>query len=372
VRRLAAEDCPKIEIRVLKRLGLFDPNHAVTECGVESNGHKFLITCRPVLRRLWVSYSYHGKLRRVEIELDQAKLRNGDRIYFYDPSTGERTSTLYLVGDQLASLKTLGLRTVSRRGREAERLQAQIDTIRDRLEGREGFGKARGARRERLVEQLAGLTSASLHKPLEVMALEHRRHVRAKRPWRSRQGEGPTSTVRALAAGDAATLESERELFEAIVAPTLAVFLSATGPDRCAPTDPDSPILIVEDQPALDLRALGRHWDLTKASLHWAKLVWPSNLMGGARHFLLVLDMTTPPPLLLVQRFHDAEPVSSQTIMLVKSASSVAPRWQMVCPASGAHCDILYLRDGRFASAKAQRLTHRSQRAAKAPLLGFN
>ena len=38
------------------------------------------------------------------------------------------------------------------------------------------------------------------------------------------------------------------------------------------------------------------------------------------------------------------------------------PKYYFVCPITGARADTLYYRDGRFASAKAQRLIHASQR----------
>ena len=93
------------------------------------------------------------------------------------------------------------------------------------------------------------------------------------------------------------------------------------------------------------------------------------------RYICVVCDVTMSvfPPDVLPRRRYGATAIAyalslfglegaipPQFVRLVPSATK--GRWFLECPLLGTRCDVLYLRGHRFASAKANRLVHRSQR----------
>lgn len=120
---------------------------------------------------------------------------------------------------------------------------------------------------------------------------------------------------------------------------------------------PDSVKLITE-VPRLDLKVLLRRWPIFEEVVEAAHaLRW---------------DEDTRPMLMLKWRGIDLDVAVSHRWW----QDTFTPGWQdllvrrgpnrrhrFVCPVTGKSCDILYLRNGLFASASAQRLVHASQRA---------
>lgn len=84
--------------------------------------------------------------------------------------------------------------------------------------------------------------------------------------------------------------------------------------------------------------------------------------MGDATRFVLAADFRdrTAPSVGLCRFTPDGLGFQS---LIVEHASDYKPdNWVFRCPVLGTRHDILFLRDGQFASAKAQRLVHASQR----------
>jgi hypothetical protein len=122
----------------------------------------------------------------------------------------------------------------------------------------------------------------------------------------------------------------------------------------------DEPIAFTDAFGRLDIRELVRLWD---GESGWARaLRFPRHADGDAMWFVQCDRERTR---LWVQRRtgdgtgEAAGPVT--TLPLVKSRHET-PRLYMQCPISERRCDILYLRNNRFASRQAQRLVHKSQR----------
>lgn len=111
----------------------------------------------------------------------------------------------------------------------------------------------------------------------------------------------------------------------------------------------------------LDIRVLAREGMLVPHHAMTTTLVWPLGKTGD-HTLLIVLDYRDEVPFLMVShKGNEPSDPSWQRIDMVVGADR-KPRF--VCPATKGRVDMLYLRNGAFASATAQRLYHPSQRSA--------
>jgi hypothetical protein len=94
------------------------------------------------------------------------------------------------------------------------------------------------------------------------------------------------------------------------------------------------------------------------------QLVWPEHVSGGVASFAVFVELRRgrKPTLTIQSSLGIGRGLTCQVLDIVEAQPNTPLRWYLVCPLSGRHCDALFLRDGVFASAKAQRLIYRSQR----------
>ena len=113
--------------------------------------------------------------------------------------------------------------------------------------------------------------------------------------------------------------------------------------------------------PALDIRTLIRCNYFVKNTIYGRTLVWPDRDTQG-RTIMLISDWRyLPIPYLIASVFNPTEGFFDfQPISLTRGPRGDHPRY-MQCPVLGKQCDILYFRNGRFASREAQGLYHSSQ-----------
>jgi hypothetical protein len=117
----------------------------------------------------------------------------------------------------------------------------------------------------------------------------------------------------------------------------------------------------VDRFPALDIRVLASRDELSEGSA-WARtLGWPSWATDGTR-LLMVRDLRDANlPMIMIGRMgKNPGECTWQRIALLRNNRN---RWFFRCPVTGKRCEILYHRDGVFASREAQRLYNLSQRS---------
>lgn len=359
---MLAEDCPRIRIALLKREGLFESRNSEKRlwslgCGQQ----RFLIRADESRRELLVYWQ--GETEGAQaVEIEWVQLRFGRRPYFVCPGTGERCLDLYLSRNILASREAHGLALASKRGSPGTRWRMRVERVSDHLLGRDGKPQARGSKRSRLVDEMRALSVGYLDKEVQnvVAAEEVRRRRARRRPYRSHRHAGPMSTAAAFAYSESGVSFGSALAW---MEPTLAR-AAAEGPTRPASEQEQRPVRILEEFAALDMRALNRIWP-DQEKLWVAGLRWPAPAMCGAERIVFAVDVRNDAsPILLVRSVFSQAPPVEQVIELRPAHPGAPPRWFLVCPVTGQKCDILFLRDGYFASAKAQRLVHRSQRAA--------
>lgn len=147
------------------------------------------------------------------------------------------------------------------------------------------------------------------------------------------------------------------------VAATPKSMLAIIGGAKVEPLDraalSSRALIKLERCPALDARVLSRIWAGGGASL--TTLVWPAG-MEDATQFLLAADFSdASAPSVGLCRLSPGGPGFQS--LTVEAAGPYKPgNWVFRCPVLGTRHDVLFLRDGQFASAKAQRLVHASQR----------
>ncbi len=143
------------------------------------------------------------------------------------------------------------------------------------------------------------------------------------------------------------------------------------SPDYRTETEPlprSVPIGFIDEAPALDIRVFSSRCDMTLPDLAGRWMRWPRESTGSADHYLIFADLREAGAALLMAHGlgSNGDWFPPDVIQLSQTDNKGKPRWYMHCPVLGTRCQILYYRNGRFASAKAQRLVHRSQRAVPA------
>ena len=119
----------------------------------------------------------------------------------------------------------------------------------------------------------------------------------------------------------------------------------------------NSPIAYLEDQISLDIRWLARKWKLDDSG------VWARRLAWRRLKAVLIVDFRdTDNPLIALRQIEGRTGEQFEDLIIKLVPSAFKSRWFMQCPLSGRRCDVLYWRDDVFASARAARYVHGSQR----------
>lgn len=121
-------------------------------------------------------------------------------------------------------------------------------------------------------------------------------------------------------------------------------------PDHMAP---------MMNAPVLDIRVLCRENRLGEEGLRARTLGWPDEYTSG-HLILLIQDARAEDPFLMIA--HQAEVRDDPRWQRIEIFRLPNGRLRFRCPVSTKACDLLYLRNGSFASWEMQRLYHPSQR----------
>ncbi len=351
-----AEEQPRIPIRLLKLEGL------LTEAGgrtmLRTAGLDVVIVSMDPSNAL-IAWKDEDEFHQELVDHSINYLRFGERPVFICPLTGANCYDLYLYRGRWASAKGHGLLHATRNGSRRDRRRAKLESINARLQGLEGLPKARGANRTRLVDRALTVPHAThLVADLAYAAAseDRKRQEAAAHRYRSTRKRGGCSTEAALAGGDAHPYQG---VYSNDPGGMLAIIRGClSGPlDRAELVE--RPLRKLEDAAALDARVLSRNWSAARSTL--TTLIWPEG-MEGATQFVLAADFRdrSAPSVGLCRL--SSEGLGFQ-ILAVEPAGSYKPgNWVFLCPVLGTRHDVLFLRDGLFASAKAQRLIHASQR----------
>lgn len=248
-------------------------------------------------------------------------------------------------------------------GSAADREFRKLVEAISRLEGANGFPKARGANRERLMDLVRNSNRVPIHLRAKARELQQSffdEEQRCKRSaFRSNRGSGPCSTAAALQAG-LENPDKERLGMQSRFPPEhwRVPTLRMTPP--FVRSEPD----ILENYPALDLRALNL------SARMGGKKVWSHSLRWEGTPvaippITLIADFRQPlTPFIVLDVGQQGSPSYHRLLieLVATKPGSKGARWYMQCPITRSRCEFLLWRNGRFASAKAHRLVPSSQR----------
>lgn len=355
---IVLESHPRISMGLLRRHGMFVSD--VSELAFKIGEAVVFVRYYPednALRLTWKSSSYD---QQQLIGLGFTKLKFGDRRYFICPLTGKRTSELHLVGGNFGC-RQAHARLSAKNGSPTQRFELRISRWRAQLLGEQGYVRVRGKTRNRIIQKLKPIPFILGRFP-ELAPVFHDESARPVREARCRA----RSSRRADAMSMASAMSAGRSLTTSDVLNAHAN-LAAEIWLASIPKPSGHPLVAtraeLESHAALDVRALAAI-GLGKVVLAAHGLVW--RLPDGteiARALLVVDFRVADRPFLAVRSITGVDgAIPAQFVRLVPSAT--AGRWFLECPLLGTRCDILFLRGRRFASAKANRLVHRSQRKA--------
>jgi hypothetical protein len=184
---------------------------------------------------------------------------------------------------------------------------------------------------------------------------EERRKERERKKflWESRE----LSTTKALDCGRGAY---QHKAFEEYL--TLGLDWAHSIPPVDQPSvvpTPDS----LERYAVLDMRILLDRGEFKSDRVSGIRLGWPQEAIGGSSIYLFFDPRAFGMPLMVARIEAEDSAVRWQSIRLLPSPRSNKPRY-MLCPLSHISSDVLYFRNGIFASRRAHGLFNPSQRAA--------
>ncbi len=351
-----AEEQPRIPIRLLKREGLLDePGRKIA---LRTAGLDVVVVSMDPSNAL-IFWKDQEEYRQELIDHSVNYLRFGERPVFVCSLTGANCHELFLYRGRWASAKGHGLRSATRHGNRHGRRRAKLESIDARLRGAEGLPRARGPNRSRLVNRALTVPYATQIVPglgEEAAEVERQQQLAVARLYRSNRKRGPYSTEAALAGGEAA-------LYRGVSSDDPKDLLATIQSHKAPPFDLAAlsarPLIKLESCAALDARVVSRIWSATKASL--TTLIWPKG-MEGTTQFVLVADFSVQlAPIVGLSR-QNPDGRSFQSLSVEPAGLYKPGNWVFLCPVLATRHDVLFLRDGLFASAKAQRLVHASQR----------
>ena len=351
-----ADELPKLPMALLKRAKGFGDHGAVVV--LDSAGLNVAVTFMDPTSALIV-WKDEWNLRSEVVQLTSVSLRFGERAAFECPLTRRACFALRLYKGRWASTAGHRLPVAIRSSNRLGRRQAKLERLKNRLLGLEGAPKARGNNRRALVAAarkmpLALQTAPELY-PISKTA-DDEESLQTARAYRSRRQEGPFSTEAAIRRG------AKLGVHESVTQAKTLLRLNPMQPVKQLDLTMlrQRPLRRLEFAAALDARILGRLWD--KAGPWMTVLAWPAAAMEGFSYWELATDFSDPARHMLIRGV--GLPRSNVQVLQTRPAGAYKPNNRvLVCPVLGTRHDILYLRDGLFASARAQRLIHASQRA---------
>lgn len=357
-RPILLEGHPRIRLAHLRQFGVFgETGKEVIEITI---ANRLFIFMRRTENLITVITSVQDRLIFRELDIVKVRVKFGFRWYFYCPWTGKRCVELHFIAGRFGSRESFGRRISAKNGSPTMRRYARMRRSADRLLGRDGRGPARGHNREKLIEYLRSQIGYESRDPVlneQFRAHERRVRLQSLREIRNDQSNNPLSTQEALDCGSGMR---DWPAYDQYRAKSGSEWL-ASGSSVAVPR-PQPSIARIENRATLDIRPIVRRFEPERRLVSGMQLGWPVEATGGAR-LMLFVDFRDPDHSCLTVRseFEVGIPAAFQVIRLIKAPLS--RRWFMVCPVDGKHRDLLYFRDGIFASAAAHRLIYSSQRA---------
>lgn len=344
------QDHPSISIKLLRRHRIFD--HPMTQFHFTSNGLEIEVMFDQENSFLNFSCRLGSASSRGRIGLVSVKSNIGVRRFFMCPHLVQKTTEIHFIDGSWGSRRAFPLSNrPSRFQRREEKLQARLA----QLEGRDGYPKAKGKHRSRLIEKVRSVALVEWRYPSlrTIFADEDLRQFKQRQLRSSRVG-APTGTQQALDLGV--------QLRDDEVRSRLLDWRERTGclepltpPPLCSHS-----LESLELRPALDARALAAA-GLLNTEVAGHTLIWNDDQGQEAASAVLLIDQQAPTAcFVLLQPLNANSQIVEQRVELIRSRTSM--RAFLRCPRLGSKHDILFLRDGYFASAKGARLCHNSQR----------
>ncbi|MEG3154946.1 hypothetical protein [Sphingomonas sp. RB1R13] len=292
-----------------------------------------------------------------QVEITSCKLKFGWRRYFVCPRTRRACDELHFTGTRWVSRQSAREIIGSKNGSLSERHFERINAAAERLKGTVYRGPARGKTRERLAEiilkEFPRVDPA--HKIGETLAeVWRKKEAQVKSSGRSNSRTGELSTASAILKGDRLPLASDIRQW---IRSDNRIDHVAYPPPPLLPAN--RAIGILEHHAKLDMRTLALIVPKCPGR-GGANLQWPDEIMEGAQIELIIEMNLAAGAKVVVRRRSPSGLMSIYSLQLVRAKSH--PRLLLRCPYRGTDHDVLFLRDGVFASAKAHRLVHASQR----------
>jgi hypothetical protein len=276
----------------------------------------------------------------------------GGLPWFVCPLSGGRVRTLYFDGERLGGRKALGLAYSSQSRSQKTRLHDRKARVIEALSNPRLQLKRRQALIGLLEDLVAKLDVVDGYVLDALEALnEENEHLKAQRRRRHAGGHPPPmSTAAAITAG-------RRGRAKVLTSHAIGLHLRQQAKlQRQESLDAlKAPLDELGAYPELDLRA----FRLGQGVASGLRLLWPSGRGGPSVEILTYLD--TKRSWLVVENFREAT-APLQVINLLDGAHQKF----FACPVTGKRCLKLYFREGRFASAEAQRLVPASVAARRA------
>ena len=358
------ETQPKIDLALFERQGLFDAHGPKWGVGFRSAGMRTIAIARwhsPTQCSVTLFFAADDPsdgsdhFGRQEIEIGVERRKDGPRRYFVCPAKGTRCRELHFYKGRFVSRRAVpGLNPD--KPSVTHRREVKLIRMRERLLGLDGKAPARGEVRDRILATFQQIPFVLIQWPDLKPLFEAQDQMRQRRRRRIARREYTTDaqdTRLALWDGGRAGLKYN---LVGYLSHSPSEYLETAAPqkDRFL----NAPLERIDGRPSLDLRVLAKKWVIDDTATWSSPILWPS-LWG-----LLIVDFRDPAqPFLWLGSLQTPQgrQLPEQIIRLVPSAHK--GRWYMECPLSGRRCEILFFRDGVFASPKAARLVHGSQRS---------
>ncbi len=288
--------------------------------------------------RLFVSHT---------IETSKKKIHFGDRPYFICPQTGDLCLKLVFFNSLASSIPAFHL--IKSDARVSKRALIH-ESRRQRFLKQDGSLRIRRDEQERLLGQLVRNSRQLQHDSDILEFLDRRERKQQRERAKFLRESKPNSTTKGLDVGKGAAqdnayfefLRMDDNWFETIEPPKRP----AERPTRARR----------EDYPALDMRVLLDRDVFKHEGLTAIRMGWPEESMDWKRVYMFI-DCRGPGLPQLIFRFDDLfdQQMTWQVVEMLASATSDKPRY-LLCPITRARSEILYLRNGFFASPAAHQL----------------
>jgi hypothetical protein len=346
----------KISAELLRRHGLFSPEEVA--CTFEFEHGRFFFSVDQSNTTLKICLPEEVTASFV-IPLNYAWLKKGCRHYLCCTRCYGNFNELHLVYDHWLCRRCSGGRISAKGPSPYERRVLRIERGRDRLLGLDGAGPARGRNRDKIAAALiADPLTARLHPDLmALLEAQARREISRKRKAAKLRHWPELTTAHALALG----APTAPPVMLAEAHDTGLIYIDgAWAPE--VPSAADDGLGILEQHPSLDVRVLSRRWNQQR-NVRWAHtLVWPEAC--GISEMLVVAELRakSDPHLLVITQVRSMSKTTQKIGLCPVPAAGGGTRWFFICGLTGKRCELLSLRNEFFASPKAQRLVHQSQR----------